>query len=213
MNGWRATLEATGKKSLLLVLLALPGVGHGEVEAQPNGKVVGLFYFAPKPGPFPVGLQVVEQYDYSRGFQPRTGELGEPYPSEPARPLQTLIWYPAQQQASMSPMSVGQYVGLGLTETTFGRSQRRVGGGEWWFKGWGASVSQHLRAVRDAERAGGSFPLVIYAPSFSAWSWENADLCEYLASYGYIVIASPGMGVTRESTHDVSGASAQAQDI
>jgi len=41
----------------------------------------------------------------------------------------------------------------------------------------------------------------------------NADLCEYLASYGYVVIASPGMGVTTESTHDVAGTNAQAQDI
>jgi predicted dienelactone hydrolase len=59
----------------------------------------------------------------------------------------------------------------------------------------------------------GRFPIVVYAPSFSSWSWENADLCEFIASYGYVVISSPGMGVTRQSAHDVAGASAQAQDI
>ncbi|WP_157467392.1 dienelactone hydrolase family protein [Edaphobacter aggregans] len=60
----------------------------------------------------------------------------------------------------------------------------------------------------------GRFPVVIYAPSFSSWSWENADLCEYLASYGYVVIASPGMGEkSRESTHDLSGVNAQASDV
>jgi pimeloyl-ACP methyl ester carboxylesterase len=58
------------------------------------------------------------------------------------------------------------------------------------------------------------FPVVIYAPSFTSWSWENADLCEYLASYGYVVVASPGMGEkSRESTHDLSGVSAQASDV
>ena len=43
--------------------------------------------------------------------------------------------------------------------------------------------------------------------------WENADLCEYLASYGYVVISTPAMGIDRESTHDVAGTNAQAQDI
>ena len=47
----------------------------------------------------------------------------------------------------------------------------------------------------------------------SSTSWENADLCEYLASHGYLVIASPGMGVQRESTHDLAGVEAQARDI
>jgi dienelactone hydrolase len=45
-------------------------------------------------------------------------------------------------------------------------------------------------------------------------SWENADLCEYLASHGYVVIASPDMGAaTRGMTDDVGGINAQARDI
>ena len=45
-------------------------------------------------------------------------------------------------------------------------------------------------------------------------SWENADLCEYLASHGYVVLASPDMGaVTREATADLADVNAQAQDI
>ena len=45
-------------------------------------------------------------------------------------------------------------------------------------------------------------------------SWENADLCEYLASYGYVVVASPDMGATtRLMTGDATGVNAQAQDI
>jgi tetratricopeptide (TPR) repeat protein len=56
--------------------------------------------------------------------------------------------------------------------------------------------------------------VVIYAPSFSAMSWENADLCEYLASHGYVVIASPDMGATtRDMTGDLTGIRAQAGDI
>ena len=55
---------------------------------------------------------------------------------------------------------------------------------------------------------------MIYAPSDSSVSWENADLCEYLASHGYIVLASPSMGVsTRNMTDDLDGINAQARDI
>jgi tetratricopeptide (TPR) repeat protein len=69
-------------------------------------------------------------------------------------------------------------------------------------------------AVRDAPLLAGRFPVVIYAPSFSSMSWENADLCEYLASHGYVVVASPDMGATsRGMTADLGGVNAQAQDI
>src|SRR5205085_1762491 len=40
------------------------------------------------------------------------------------------------------------------------------------------------------------------------------DLCEYLASHGYVVIASPSVGrTTRSMTSDLEGAEAQAADI
>jgi len=55
---------------------------------------------------------------------------------------------------------------------------------------------------------------VIYAPSYSAPAFENADLCEYLASHGYVVIASPDMGAhARAMTGDLEGINAQARDI
>lgn len=149
----------------------------------------------------------------SRPLQPSlVDDLGRPYHGETARPLQTLIWYPAQHVSS-KPMTVGQYIELSATETSFGNPKRPLGQFEWWFEGWNPARSDPMWSVRDAPLAPGRFPIVVYAPSFSSWPWENADLCEYIASYGYVVIASPGMGVRRESTHDVAGASAQAQDI
>jgi tetratricopeptide (TPR) repeat protein len=76
------------------------------------------------------------------------------------------------------------------------------------------SLGSVLWAVRDAKLASGRFPVVIYAPSFSAKASENADLCEYLASHGYVVIAGPDMGeTTRSMTEDLIGTSAQARDI
>jgi len=71
-----------------------------------------------------------------------------------------------------------------------------------------------LWAVRDAKLAKGHYPVLIYAPSDSSVSWENADLCEYLASHGYVILASQSMGVsTRDMTDDLDGINAQARDI
>ncbi len=179
---------------------------------SPNATGETTFFLAEKPGPHPVGLKVVEQYDYSRVFQPLVDDLGKAYQGETARPMQTLIWYPAQGVSS-KPMTVGQYIDLSTTETSFGNPKLPLGPGEWWFEGWNRARTDPMWAIRDAPLAPGRFPIVVYAPSFSSWSWENADLCEFIASYGYVVISSPGMGVTRQSTHDVAGASAQAQDI
>jgi dienelactone hydrolase len=123
-----------------------------------------------------------------------------------------LVWYPAQKSSSKR-VTVGEYIDLATTETSFGKPKLLAGLGEWLIDGMKPARAKPMWAVRDAPLDSGRFPVVIYAPSFSSGSWENADLCEYLASHGYVVISSPGMGVTRESTHDVPGVNAQAQDI
>jgi dienelactone hydrolase len=76
------------------------------------------------------------------------------------------------------------------------------------------TLKDSMWAVRNAPLLPGRFPVVIYAPSLSSMSWENADLCEYLASHGYVVVASPDMGAkSRNMTLDLAGVDAQAQDI
>lgn len=170
------------------------------------------FHFTEKPGPDAVGLKVVEQYDFSRSYRSVADELGKPYQGERARPLQTLVWYPAQK-SSGRPMTVGDYGDLLATETTFGRPQLAR---DWkhWLDSMKPTLKDSMWAVRDAPLLAEKFPVVIYAPSISSMSWENADLCEYLASHGYVVVASPDMGaVSREVTVDLADINAQAQDI
>jgi dienelactone hydrolase len=171
-----------------------------------------LFSLNAKPGPYVVGLRVVDQYDRSRNFRPKVDDLGKPTTGEISRPLQTLIWYPAEN-TKQEHVSVADYLALRSTETNFAAPVVSAGLDEWFIQGVPNPAQLKTLAIRDATPLTRRFPLVIYAPSFSSFSWENLDLCEYLASYGYVVIASPGMGVERESTHDVAGASAQAQDI
>jgi dienelactone hydrolase len=170
-----------------------------------------LFHFTEAPGPHAVGLKVVEQYDYSRTFVALTDELGKPSEGERARPLQTLIWYPAQKTGG-KPMTVGDYAGLMTTETSFAKPNPSTGHG--WKTAMTPTLTDSLWAVRDAPLEAGRFPVVIYAPSFGDMSWQNADLCEYLASHGYVVIGSTALGAaTREMTADLEGIDAQARDI
>lgn len=170
------------------------------------------FSLAQEPGAHSVGLSVVEQYDHSRSFRPLVDDFGKPWKGETSRPIQTLVWYPAQRSLSKR-MTVREYVAFGAIQHSFGAPEILSGLSEWLIDGMKPSFEQTLLASRDAQPAAGRFPVVIYAPSFSSGAWENADLCEYLASYGYVVIASPAMGVGRESTHDVAGLNAQARDI
>jgi tetratricopeptide (TPR) repeat protein len=176
------------------------------------GQTSPLFQFTGKPGPYPVGLNVVEQHDYSRSYRRTTDALGHTYKGERARPLQVLVWYPAVHSNAV-PMTVGDYINLWASETDFAHPRMPAKGKE-----WQASVHRYLKtplwAVRDAATASGRFPVVIYAPGAFGESWDNADLCEYLASYGYVIVASPMMGATtRQVGIDLEGINAAARDI
>lgn len=176
------------------------------------------------PGPYGVGFRVVQHYDRAHVYKPKidltSGTLAT---GERTRPLQTLIWYPAKP-ASGKPLHYGDYVRLAATETVFSRSpaeidqlvtttlaenyadlspaQRRT------------ELGQPMLARWEATAAPTKFPVLIYAPGSSSSAHENVDLCEYLASHGYIVLASASMGVnTRSMTLDLAGAEAQAGDI
>ncbi|WP_419805718.1 dienelactone hydrolase family protein [Terriglobus sp.] len=170
------------------------------------------FHFTLKPGPYAVGLRVVEQYDYTRTFHSKTDVLGKPYTDERARPIQTLIWYPATPSKA-NKMTVADYGKLLASETDFSHPGMSF---RWqdWIKALTPTLNDSLLAVWDASQVAGQYPVVVYAPSLSAMSWENADLCEYLASFGYVVLASPDMGATtRFMTSDIAGTEAQAKDI
>jgi dienelactone hydrolase len=172
----------------------------GELHAQSP-----TFRFLQRPGPLPVGIRVVDQYDASRRFAPASAVTA----TSGARPLQTLIWYPAVRNAS-KPMTVGDYARLADAELlAFPSAEPNK-----WPAQLAASSRQALWAQKDAIPAGGRFPVLVYAPSDSSSAWENADLCEYLASHGYVVLASPSMGAaTRDMTDDLRGIDAQARDI
>lgn len=195
--------------STALVILAV--LGPAIVGAQPAPEF--QFRFTQKPGPYAVGLKVVEQYDRSRVFQNYDGQPNAPVTTERPRPLQTLVWYPAE--VSTAPkMTIGDYAALIRTETSFdkpvdqGKPQSFVAD---FTRG---TTALPASAVRNSAMLSGRFPVLIYAPSLNAPAIENIELCEYIASQGYVVMATPSMGANQRSmTLDLPGANAEAEDI
>lgn len=163
-------------------------------------------------GSYAVGFRLVEQYDHSRVFAPRTGPMGEPTTGERDRPVQTLIWYPAAEKSG-APVTLARYLSLAAHQYTFqptADAEKRKSGDTDSKEG----AKEQMRAVENASPAAGSFPLIIYAPAFTSPSFENVDLCEYLASFGFVVIASPSNGAHGGMTGEgLEGVHAQAQDI
>jgi len=159
-------------KDLLVATAFVFCVAGAHGQDAPVGSGDGpLFRFTEKPGSYAVGLKVVDQYDFSRTYRPKVDALGKPTVGERARPLQTLIWYPAQKSGE-KPMTVGDYSDLLPTETSFDKPKLW---GEWksWIDGMKPTLKDSLWAVRDAKAVNEKFPLIIYAPSFSAMSWPE----------------------------------------
>src|SRR5688572_3110522 len=157
------------------------------------------------PGPHTVGFRVVEQYDGSR-IPVDPAEFGSnPDRYVRGRPMHTLIWYPARSSGA-SPMQFRDYAELFAQDGTFpaldkaGRRAALTGLLQYLERPDSTSTSVQreldspVHAFRDAVPVQGRFPVVVYAPGSNAPAIQNERLCEYLASQGYIVIASPSWG-------------------
>jgi dienelactone hydrolase len=175
-------------------------------------------------GAYGVGFRVVQQYDHAHVYKQKIDlTSGEPATGERTRPLQTLIWYPTTKTAGKQ-LRYGDYLRSAATEVSFVRSDAEIDrdvAAALAENYSGLSVeqtrtemAQTMLAMRNTPAASGKFPVVVYAPGSSSSAHENADLCEYLASHGYVVLASASIGVnTRSITQDLEGAEAQAGDI
>ncbi|MCP5046112.1 MAG: alpha/beta hydrolase [bacterium] len=176
-----------------------------------------------KPGPYAVGFKAVNNYDYSRTYYSTYDITGDKV-TQKARPIQTSIWYPADaaKMAKAKPMIFFEYAylmahELGYRKLSEAVKKETLRDFHLFFSTSAAKrgeLETTTHAVRDAEPAEGSFPLVIYGPSINAVSFENSVLFEYLASHGYIVVSSPNVGkTTRYVKADLSGTETQARDM
>lgn len=183
------------------------------------------FRFTEGAGEYAVGFRVVQQYDQTRVFlAPTDPSTGETVSGQRARPIQTLIWYPAETSATPK-LTYGDYLLLAGSEDRFDRSAEQIRQtADFRLRDYvppemdaatiAAIEQQPMWAARDAAPVARRFPVVIYAPSHNASAGENADLCEYLASRGYVVLASSSMGPAgRWMLNELSDVEAQVGDI
>lgn len=166
-----------------------------------------------KQGSYSVGFKVIHTFDYSRAY---TGKQG--------RPIQVAIWYPTT--ATSPKMEYADYLSLYLTEENFAvpaEKQRQDN-----LVVWEKELTERLdssvnvkgilqaktNVVKDAIIAKDSFPVIIYGAGSQGESFENSILCEYLASYGYLVLASPAVGpIEHKTIIDAVGLEAEARDM
>lgn len=72
-----------------LILLAVAGNVHAAATPASSAAII------PEAGPHVVGLRIVQQNDYSRVLEAQFDASGKVGNVDPARPMQTLVWYPA----------------------------------------------------------------------------------------------------------------------
>jgi Tetratricopeptide repeat len=203
----------------VLVLLPVASLLAGGASATAQSSLS----FTLAPGKYAVGFRAVDQFDRTRTFGDAYDEVGKPITGDRWRPIQTSIWYPAQVAPSAPRMRYREYVQLFSrpgelpARDAAGRlAAERLFGGI--FGGVDSAklareLSAPTHAVRDAAPARGSFPIIVYGPSLAAPSFENDVLMEYLASFGYIVVASPSSGPNGPMTADGAGVETQARDM
>lgn len=115
-----------------------------------------------------------------------------------SRPIPVSIWYPSDENVSnIEPLIVADYMKILKEEEEWEHlpDEQIL---NWFYYSNTQSNQNHLKeptiAYPEIKPANGKFPVIVYAPSYQASSIENFALCEFLASYGYVVISSPSRG-------------------
>jgi pimeloyl-ACP methyl ester carboxylesterase len=157
-----------------------------------------------EPGPYAVGFKTLERYDHARVARYKRGADGSPRRGERGRPVQVCVWYPARDPEEASTVVYGEYVFPNPADVRFFNLLSKLQAREIHdrvlpaLRGDGQVMlellNMKLSAVRDALHREGSFPFIIYIPGASSGIAENVVLCEYLASHGFIVAATPSVG-------------------
>ncbi len=174
------------RATFLLLVLVLQ---YNFISAQVSIEQLGL-----EAGKYKVGFIHYTTYDSSRTYN-RTFDWT--YDNVP-RPIPISIWYPSSENSSkVAPLNVLDYMRILKEEEEWEHlpDEQIL---NWFYYPNTASNRNHLQEATTAfsalKPADGKYPTVIYAPSYEASSLENFALCEFLASYGYVIVSSPSRG-------------------
>ncbi len=156
-------------------------------------------------GPHAVGFEQIESFDYSRPYRVEGDHR--------ARPITMSIWYPASATDSPS-LRFGRYIDGADGRENF-RTRLNTYGFSLSESELDTLIASETAAVEKAPRATGPFPLLLFGTGLTGPFYLNTVLCEYLASYGYIVVAIPSLPAREdvEAAYDAFAVDAQIRDM
>ena len=166
------------------------------------------------PGAHRVGFRSFWSTDQGRSYA--SPEFGIPADQKHPRPVLVNLWYPAAAGAGAG-MPHGDYLKIApddsryatlasalaeyardvISQETLRTALEDLDGAQ--RATFDALLATPTASVRDAAPAPGSFPLILYHAGYGSSFEDNAVLCEYLASHGYIVAGSAFLDGTGES--------------
>lgn len=159
-------------------------------------------------GPYTVGYQVINRYDYGRHFRPKLDFEGKANTEQSALPIQISMWYPTA--ASKAPkMPFAEYLYIDAQKNTFqtlsNTEKSEVGNDIRFLAKFGLELDlsdaqirgilqSPTAALRNAPKLKGTFPAII--AGVDGGPGTHNVLCEYLASLGYVVLLTPSVAHT-----------------
>ncbi len=158
-----------------------------------------------RPGAHVPGFRVIELTDHGRGTRPPTDFLGRPTRMAIGVPVQIAVWYPAVRGRVTRPMSTFDLLLVAERKERFGRPVGEDTANVIAGVSWAAQMARvdssradvrpsavlgvATAAYRDAPPARGRCPVAVVGASGTLAS--VSVLAEYLASHGWIVLATP----------------------
>lgn len=164
-----------------------------------------LLWGSLEPGKFGVGFRAEVRFDAARQYDAEYVRDAENPPERKPRPILVAVWYPAAKggpqmayrgylELPSTSKSKGFIDRLGLlTPDTLalevlGKGLKESSREE--AAAYDRLLATQTFAVKNAPALPGKFPIVIHHPGLGGSYEDNATLCEYLASHGYVVISS-----------------------
>jgi dienelactone hydrolase len=164
-------------------------------------------------GDYSVGFKVISLYDSARTIKDPEGY----------RPVQVSIWFPSEVSDKSIPMTYKDYFLLSASETRFQISETfkdsaiveykklllKNGVSEKAFDNW---FNTRMLAKKGVSPLKDKFPLVVVSQGNFHSAHHQSFLCEFLASYGYVVVTIPSPARISGQMTDVSQAIEVADD-
>jgi dienelactone hydrolase len=211
--------------TLVIGILASSVLGSGR-----SAVVSPPFWGQLAPGPHAVGFRSVWELDYSRAYKMIFDDKTFYGAAKSPRPILINIWYPAVSSDSAKPMPHRDYLAVQTADPRLTKFAARLVEYEravickFLMRRCVAELTEQERRLldqfwdtptasfRNAPPKDGTFPLVIYHQGYGSTFEDNAVLCEFLASHGYVVLSSAFQEASGDS-FDIDARQGSARDI